>query len=92
MPKEYITTDHDQRQQEELGGRQTAVKVTWDRVGYVQIASVLRGGVEGMPPGTTGPVDGYIDEGWFIDMDRASLNRLIRVLRRARDQAYGADA
>ena len=27
----------------------------------------------------------------FVQLDRESINRLIRTLRRARDQAYGAD-
>lgn len=30
--------------------------------------------------------------GWFIQLDRAGINRLIRTLRKARDAAYGADA
>jgi len=30
--------------------------------------------------------------GWFMQLDRAGINRLIRVLRRARDQAFGEDA
>ena len=29
--------------------------------------------------------------GWWVDLSREQVNRLIRVLRRARDQAYGAD-
>jgi hypothetical protein len=31
-------------------------------------------------------------DGWFVDVDRAAINRLIRLLRKARDQAYGSDA
>ena len=30
--------------------------------------------------------------GWWVTLDREQINRLIRVLRKARDQAYGADA
>lgn len=39
-------------------------------------------------------VDGKaLDEkGLFMDLDRAQINRLIRNLQRARDQAFGADA
>lgn len=33
-----------------------------------------------------------IEGGWFIQLDRNGINRLIRTLRKARDQAYGADA
>lgn len=36
--------------------------------------------------------DGYQMTGWFTTLDRAAINRLIRVLRKARDAAYGADA
>lgn len=32
------------------------------------------------------------DKGLFMDLDRQQINRLIRNLQRARDQAYGADA
>jgi hypothetical protein len=30
--------------------------------------------------------------GWFIQLDREGINRLIRTLRKARDAAFGADA
>lgn len=30
--------------------------------------------------------------GWYVDLNREQINRLIRVLRRARDAAYGPDA
>lgn len=33
-----------------------------------------------------------LDPPQFAYLDRAGLNKLIRVLRRARDQAFGADA
>jgi hypothetical protein len=29
--------------------------------------------------------------GWRVDISRDNINRLIKVLRRARDQAYGVD-
>jgi hypothetical protein len=41
------------------------------------------------------PNPGGVDvntRGWFINLDRDRINRLIRTLRRARDQACGADA
>lgn len=31
-------------------------------------------------------------DGWHATLDRASLNKMIRTLRRARDAAFGADA
>ena len=33
-----------------------------------------------------------VGEGLFCDLDRESINKLIRTLRKARDQAFGADA
>lgn len=35
---------------------------------------------------------GSCDSGMYATFDRAGLNRIIRALRKARDQAYGADA
>lgn len=29
--------------------------------------------------------------GWFVQMDRPGINRLIKALRQARDDAYGKD-
>lgn len=50
------------------------------------------------PPWTRpyeGTPDAMMDQepfgGWFMQMDRVGINRLIRILRRARDQAYGRD-
>jgi hypothetical protein len=42
------------------------------------------------------PVTGTVDIPWFDDgfwlvLDRQQVNRLIATLRKARDQAYGAD-
>lgn len=31
-------------------------------------------------------------DGWHVTLDREQINRLIRVLRRARDAAFGSDA
>jgi hypothetical protein len=36
--------------------------------------------------------DGEPITGWFVHLDRAGINRLIKALRKARDSAYGADA
>lgn len=34
---------------------------------------------------------GSVERGWFINLGRSQINDLIRALRRARDQAFGAD-
>lgn len=88
MPKEYITTAHERRNCDEVGLRNRAVRIGWDRIGYVQLATVLQAGTDG----ATGHEVAEVDEGQFVDLDRESINRVIRTLRKARDQAYGADA
>jgi hypothetical protein len=88
MPKEYITTAQERRNCDEVGLRNRAVRIGWDRIGYVQLATVLQAGTDGAP----GHEVAEVDEGQFVDLDRESINRLIRTLRKARDQAFGADA
>jgi hypothetical protein len=58
---------------------QHGLSVGWNKIGWVQIHMVP---------------DQWESTGeWtIVDLDRASINRLIRTLRRARDAAYGADA
>ena len=55
--------------------------VSWTRDVGVQVGTV----------DTLTPDDGQ-PCGTFADMDRQSINRLIEMLRRARNQAFGADA
>jgi hypothetical protein len=54
------------------------LQVGWNRLGWVQVSAV--------PHGWESTGDWSI-----VDMDHDSINRLIRVLRRARDQAFGRD-
>lgn len=61
---------------EYVGNATEAVKVGWDQDGNLWVASVTRS----------------TDDGRFIRLDRSGVNRLIRVLRTARDRAFGADA
>jgi hypothetical protein len=78
MPKEVI------RNASVLGDDQLChTEIRWSRDRYVQIATVKKA--------DDYHKDGRV-EGWFVDMDRDTLNEAIRVLRRARDQAFGADA
>lgn len=78
MPKEII---HDDRH---LPGTDNstplAVDVNWVRDGIVQIATIDL------------QREAYSEgRGWHVDLDRTMVNKLIRILRRARDQAYGVD-
>lgn len=62
------------------------VEVQWAKEMYVQI------GVAHLPP-PVDPVEEAIEwNGQYLTLNRAEINRLIRTLRKARDQAFGADA
>lgn len=60
---------------------QFAPEVRWGRDRDVQLATVDLSRADDDP-----------ERGLFASLDRSGINRLIRVLRRARDQAYGPDA
>lgn len=57
----------------------------WVEVGWYRDRSAQIGVRAENSEGTEGA-------GLFAHLDRETINRLIRVLRKARDQAYGADA
>ncbi len=62
------------------------VEVSWGReVEHVQIATTLVHSADHTK--VTRDVEG----GWYANLDRKSINDLIRHLRRARDQAFGRD-
>ncbi len=81
------------------------VEVGWHPHGFVQIGTTVRNpvkaikvdGVDGttatmaVSPGGTVDEDGWTWDGQFTDLDRHSINQLIRALREARDKAYGRD-
>lgn len=57
-----------------------AVEVSWGRDKDVHISTVNYVAQE------------YSEQyGWFVTLQRHEINRLIKALRKARDQAYGAD-
>lgn len=62
------------------------VELSWGRdADYVQLATTLNRSVD------HSPIERKVSGGWYINLDRAGINKLIRDLRRARDQAYGRD-
>lgn len=83
----------------------TVMEVTWSREAqYVQLASISIDGVTGEPLDIVqkhGCVTVSSEErehecpvlfgGIYVQLDRRSINELIRKLRRARDQAFGRD-
>lgn len=92
MPKERISTDPNAN----------VVELRWGTGPGVQIATSCPSRLVS----ATIPVDlsRHIDanraeateethpfDGWYADLDRAGINRLIKALRRARDQAFGRD-
>lgn len=90
MPKEIV---YDQT-------RAFDVEVTWSREGsHVQIATVVPPAQSDQHPASLGSLldswsidERYLATGLYATLDRDGINRLIRALRRARDQAFGADA
>lgn len=61
-----------------------AVSIGWQRDGGVQLGSINLQNGDGDKRHTS-------EYGWFVDLDREMINKIIRVLRRARDQAFGVD-
>ena len=87
MPKEIINSQyhnaHDPRDACKALFCEVRMELSWGRgLPDVQIASTN--------PTAGGPHDSAY--GWFAHLDREGVNRLIRALRKARDQAFGADA
>lgn len=90
MPNETIRSRH-----EFDDGAGPFLNIGWGReAGYVQLGTTVPEG-EGKLM-VRGP-DGWIDgdavgaSGWFVQLDRDGINRAIRTMRRARDQAFGRD-
>lgn len=65
------------------------VDVRWNREGgYVQIVTKETDAFGGRLSDDEGV---HFTDGLFVDLDRQGINKLIRNLRRARDQAFGRD-
>ena len=61
-------------------------ELSWGRdSGEVQLATLL------VAPSTHTRFTEKVEGGWFLNLDRQGINKLIRDLRRARDQAFGKD-
>lgn len=86
MPRETISANPNANVIQVAWGPHETVQVSTSCPTRV-IASTLFIGGDGTP---------HVEEdtpfpGWWADLDRHALNRLIRTLRRARDAAYGKD-
>lgn len=77
------------------GVQQLRTEVGWNREGTVQVGTTKL--VDGADPTSEylPAADGQPPrpawEGWNMDLDRGQINQLIRVLREARDKAFGRD-
>lgn len=63
----------------------TRLHIGWTKDHDHLEVAVLNQAVESQHPGDPAP-------GWYVQLDRAGVNRAIHTLRKARDAAFGADA
>lgn len=85
MPKEVIYSE--QAPYGDDDPRRSIAELSWSREAeHVQFATLF---VEGSTLERLPLKD--IEGGIFIQLDRPGINRLIRYLRRARDQTFGRD-
>lgn len=91
MPRETVFSD---------STSEFVVSVGWRPDGYVQVATEMLGTVETVWQRVDGLFAAASDDaasahhfrGWHATLNRSELNKLIRLLRKARDSAYGQDA
>jgi hypothetical protein len=81
MPKEIVYNS----EQFSDAAIASMVELHWGRESFVQLATTLR------DVSTHDPITREVEAGWFINLNRSGINKLIRDLRKARDQAFGAD-
>lgn len=90
--KEIVYAEHNPYGDDDI--RRSIIEVSWNRepAGHVQVATL---GVEGT---TLAPLPCVSDNGEphaggiYLTLNRDGCNKLIRNLRRAREQAFGRDA
>lgn len=80
MPKEVIYP----RQSETGDNPAPWAEVSWSKeYEHVQLVTKAADGIK-LEPTPEG-------NGWYVDLNRTQINRLIRALRRARDDSFGKD-
>lgn len=81
MPKEIIRDQY-----ETTPGVCATIEVGWGRESsHVELGTVVH-------DSSGQRVAKVTENGMFVQLNRDGINRLIRALRKARDQAYGSDA
>jgi hypothetical protein len=88
MPREYVYGPAAYPDEQGVTGEnenyRIAVSLGWSRQdagGYVQLGTIRNGKEHSFDPA----------DGLYADLDREGINDLIRLMRRARDQAFGRD-
>lgn len=90
MPKEYVLSPYEYFKTEDDDPNRPVVCVKWSREsGDLQIVTRLRENEVFYSEDKNDPIP--VEYGWYVDLDRRGINDLIRILRRARDQAFGRD-
>lgn len=82
MPKEYIYSSTFIPESSDCPAQPNVVKITWSR-------EDAGGGVQMTVFKKDGTYESEHEKPMYMDLERHDINQLIRVLRRARDQAYG---
>jgi hypothetical protein len=91
MPKESVFGAQHVFDPDEANPKVPVVHVLWGREqqGTVQIVSRAEDPHGGRWAGDSSET--HFTDGMYVNLDRPSINKLIRHLRRARDQAFGRD-
>lgn len=90
MPKEVVYAEQHSFEDGKEDPYVPIAEVRWNREGgYVQLVTKATDPNDGRVAGDSRET--HITDGFYIDLDRNSINNLIRHLRRARDQAFGRD-
>lgn len=94
MPKESVYGNQHCFDPNDKNPQVPTVDVMWSRDGdLVQIVSKVEDphGGRWIGEGDWDQGSTHFTDGMYVDLDRNSINKLIRNLRRARDQAFGRD-
>lgn len=67
-------------------------RVEWGRDKKVQVGAIYHPDADHAKGSPECACDYHDWEGVYVELDRTGCNRMIRALRKARDQAYGQDA
>lgn len=81
MPKENINSDNEI-------DPVTRIELSWQPDAYVQLTTATRREMDGT---TETPPHVTYETGAYVHLTRYGINRLIQILRRARNAAFGKD-